>query len=202
MRLYIANISDVGLEDVRLLSDSRAKRVERLKMLNDKLRCIAGGLLIRHFLGNTKVTKNQFGKPIAEDGRGFNLSHSGKYVLFALSEQDSVGCDIERVKIIDSQKLGKIVFCSSEIKELGNSLDKTTLFFDFWTRKESFLKCIGEGFYRSAKSVDVSGKYFADKGKHYFFRTYHFADYTVSVCCEHEDFPEAIEFVDLKSIKL
>lgn len=193
MKLCIADINRTSLDDIRLISAERAAKALRFRKLDDRKRCITAGLMVRHFLGNTDITTGEFGKPIAENGTQFNLSHSGRYVLMAISDSN-VGCDIERIKIVDSQKLGKIVLCQNEMQNIHSATDKTGLFFEYWTKKESLLKCTGEGFHRNAKNVDVSGDFFDDKDKRYYFKVFKFSDYTVSVCSEKNNFCNTIEF--------
>ena len=84
--------------------------------------------------------------------------------------------------------------------EICSSADKSGKFYEFWTKKESFLKCIGEGFHRNSKSVDVTKDFFDDNGKTYYFKVFKFSDYDVSVCSTRNDFPDTIEFIDLKLI--
>ena len=67
-------------------------------------------------------------------------------------------------------------------------------FFELWTKKESLLKCIGEGFHRSAKSVDVSGDIYTENNKKYYFKTWYFSDYIMSVCSENNDYPSSPEY--------
>ncbi len=198
MKLFLADIKNVDLERVNEISTERASKVERLKNIDDKKRCIAGGLMINLFFKNNVISVNPFGKPFAENGSCFNLSHSGDYVLFALSEC-SVGCDIEKIKFVNAEKLGRLVFCSNEIEKIKSSSDKTGIFLDLWTKKESLLKCIGEGFHRSAKSVDVSRNIFSENGINYYLKTWHFSDYVISVCSKNNDFPQYIEFIDFNT---
>lgn len=193
MKLCIADINKISLDDICLISPERQAKAMRFRKPDDRKRCIAAGLLIKRYLGNAVITTGKFGKPIADNGVFFNLSHSGRYVLLAVGDRE-IGCDIERTKIVDSQKLGKIVFCQNEMQKLGSAADKTGLFFEYWTKKESLLKCTGEGFHRNAKSVDVSKDIFDDEGKRYFFKVFKFSDYTVSLCCEQNDFCNTIEF--------
>ncbi len=197
MKLCIADINDVSENDISRISNERAEKAKRYRRTDDRKRCIAGGLLIKKFLGGTNLTVNKYGKPTADNGMYFNLSHSGRYILFALSDAE-VGCDIESIKIIDAEKLGKIVFCKNEMNGICSSTDKTGKFYEFWTKKESFLKCIGKGFHRNAKSVDVTKDSFDDNGKTYYFKVFKFSDYNVSVCSTENDFPDIIEFIDLK----
>lgn len=199
MKLFLADIRDVKTEYINLLDKERADRANRCKIIDDKKRCIAAGLLIKRFFGNAEIKKNAYGKPFAESGNCFNISHSGNYILFAVSNCE-VGCDIQLFGYVNSEKIGKAVFSDAEAKLLAESTDKLGAFFEFWTKKESLLKCIGEGFHRSAKSVDVSGEVYEENDKKYYFRTWLFSDYTLSVCSLKNDFPRFIEFISLKDI--
>lgn len=196
MRLYLADINKINLERTGEISPERAAQAENFRKDDDKKRCIAGGLFFKRFLGDAEIKTNKYGKPISENGLWFNLSHSGEYVLFALSDNE-VGCDIEQIRHISAEHTGKIIFSDNEMNMLKNSADKTGVFFDLWTKKESLLKCIGEGFHRSGKSVDVSGNIFSENGKEYYFRTWHFSDYTITVCSTDKEFPLCIEFIVL-----
>lgn len=193
-KLFLTNILSVKSEYVNRLSAERVSKVHSLKNSDDKKRCIAAGLLMNYFFGNAKVSANKYGKPMIDNGRYFNISHSGDYVLFALSDCE-VGCDIEKIRYIKEEKIGKKVFCNSEMQKIIFANDRQRAFFDLWTRKESLLKCMGEGFHRKAKSVDVSGEKYKENGVCYYLKTWNFADYTVSVCSENNDFPSYIEFI-------
>lgn len=195
MRIYIADINSVKPGDINKLSPERRKKAERYRFEDDKKRCILGGLFIRRFLGNTPIYLNESGKPIAESGVCFNISHSGSYVLFAV-DNAQIGCDIEKLKIVPYERMGKIVFCDNEMAKIKNSPDKQGEFFALWTKKEALLKCIGEGFHRPAKSVDVSDEEFAENSVTYRLKTYAFSDYVISVCTAGGEFAEEIEFIE------
>ncbi|MGN1433083.1 MAG: 4'-phosphopantetheinyl transferase family protein [Ruminococcus sp.] len=199
MKLFLADISDIGLEYAQLLDDERRKRTERYRLADDKKRCILAGLMTRHFLGNSEILKNEYGKPFLPDGRFFNISHSGNYVLFALSNCE-IGCDIEQFHYVNVLRTGRTVFTDGEMNLLLSGTDRLGAFFNLWTKKESLLKCMGEGFHRSAKSVDVRSDIFEEKGKSYFMKTWKFSDYTVSVCSEKNDFPRFIEFISTEEL--
>lgn len=197
MKLYLASVSDVLARHEAFVSEERRIRAKRYRMLDDQKRCIAGGVLLRHFLGNTEIHDNGFGKPVA-DGIGFNLSHSGEWILLAINERP-VGCDIEKLKFTQYKKMGKIVYTEQELRLIDRAADKMDAFFTLWTKKEALLKCIGEGFHRPAKSVDVSGDSFTDKAATYQMKTLRFADYLISACTTGS-FDFALDFVDLKTI--
>ena len=139
---------------------------------------------------------NEFGKPECDNGLCFNISHSGNYVLFALSDS-KVGCDIEEIRFLKGIRLGKIVFCDNEMKLLGNAFDRLGTFFELWTKKEALLKCMGDGFHRGAKSVDVSNGKFSENQIEYYMKQYKFSDYEISLCSVQNDFPKDIEFIIL-----
>lgn len=136
---------------------------------------------MRRFLGETAVFTDAFGKPRARSGVCFNLSHSGDWVLLAVSDRE-IGCDIEKIRLTNTLRLGKTVFTDAEMDALRASFDRLGTFFTFWTKKEALLKCMGKGFHRPAKSVDVRGDSFYEDGHVYAMCTKSFADYAVSVC--------------------
>lgn len=189
------------MEYAQLLDNERRARTERYRLADDKKRCILAGLMTRHFLGNTEILKNEHGKPFLTDGRFFNISHSGNYVIFALSDCE-IGCDIEQFHYVNAVRTGRTVFSDDEMKLLLSGTDRLGTFFNLWTKKESLLKCMGEGFHRSAKSVDVRSDVFEEKGKSYFMKTWNFSDYTVSVCSVKNDFPDLIEFIGTEELVL
>ena len=199
MKIYLADIASVLPRHREYISPQRLQKTLRYRMPDDQKRCIAGSVLLRYFLGDTAILDNGFGKPVAENGVCFNLSHSGGWVLLAVDDRD-VGCDIESVCFVDAARMGKIVFTDRECRMVETAPDKTGVFFDLWTKKEALLKCMGKGFHREAKSVEVCGDRFADGEITYYMKTKRFADYTVSVSSVNPDFQMKVEFVDLKSI--
>ena len=169
---------------MELISPERAEKALRYRFAADRKRCVAGGLLIRRFLGDAAVYTDEFGKPRAKSGVCFNLSHSGDWVIFALGENE-VGCDIEQLRQTDALKLGKVVYTDAELEMIRRNADRLGVFFDLWTKKEALLKCMGKGFHRPAKSVEVIGDRLFEDGVEYYMKTKHFSDYTVSVCVQN-----------------
>ena len=195
-KIYLADINRVNKSHFELISSERAEKAMRYKMEADKKRSVAAGILLSRFLPGAEIYTDEFGKPRAKNGVCFNLSHSGDYAVLAVSECET-GVDIEVFRRVDALRMGKIVFCQNEMNMLEAEGDRLRLFFEFWTKKEALLKCMGKGFHRNAKSVDVSGDYFEENGKRYFFKTYRFSDYTLSVCSEKNNFPDNLEFIDI-----
>ena len=181
MKLYLTNINEITMEHMPLISPERAKKASRYRFPADKKRCIAGGLLLRRFLGDNAIFTDEFGKPRAESGVCFNLSHSGDWVMLAVGEKE-IGCDIEQLRQTDALRMGRVVYTDAELELLRGSRDRLGCFYALWTKKEALLKCMGKGFHRAAKSVDVCADRFCEDGFTYHMQTKAFADYTLSVC--------------------
>ena len=184
MKLYLVNINEIQERHMQLISPERAQKALRYKLAADRKRSVAGGLLLRKFLGGAEIFIDRLGKPRAKNGMCFNLSHSGDWAILALCEHE-IGCDIERFRQADPLRLGKTVFTEPELALIRENPDRLGVFYRLWTRKEALLKCMGEGFHRAAKSVDVSGGVFRENGDVYDIQTQTFADYSVSVCVKN-----------------
>ena len=193
-KIYLADINRVDESRLSELSRERAEKAVRYKMADDRKRSISAGLLLSRFLPDTRIHTDEFGKPRAESGVCFNLSHSGDYAVLAVADNE-IGVDIERARDITALKMGKIVFCENEMELLEKSGGNTRLFFDLWTKKEALLKCMGKGFHRAAKSVEVINGSFCEDGVIYNMKTKAFSDYTISVCAKNSSADFDIEFV-------
>lgn len=176
------------------LSEARRHHAARYKMSADRQRSVAAGLLTARLLPGSDIYIDECGKPRTRSGACFNLSHSGDYAAIALGDNE-VGVDIEAVRLVNPLRLGKAVFCENELALLRCARDRLGCFYDLWTKKEALLKCMGKGFYRSPKSVDVSGSCYNENGVTYYYQTFHFADYTLSVCSLTPSFSQTVSFL-------
>lgn len=88
------------------------------------------------------------GKPYFENiPLFFNISHSGEYVLCAVSSRE-VGADIQKIQQTDVMKLAKRFFSEPEYRILErceSDGERRRLFFGLWSRKEAYGKLTGEG---------------------------------------------------------
>lgn len=197
--LYLTDISDLELSSgylARLTSD-RLEKLKRLRLEEDKKRCLGAGLLLDDYV--IKGNKNSYkvsdsGKPYMENGIFFNLSHSGKYALLAVSDAE-IGCDIEKCREKDFMKLSKFVFHQNEIEAIKNSDDAENYFFSLWTKKEAFLKATGEGFRRKSTDIDLSGSSYTEGNKTYYFRHYDLDEYKICLCSSDNVFPDTCKTV-------
>ncbi len=154
MKIYACNINDWDdLSGLEFLSDERKRRVERYMQPKDKVRCLVGGLLLYYALGhNTPPMYAEYGKPYFENERCFNISHSGDYVVLALSDY-TLGVDIEKVKPY-SANVAEKCFTPPELDWLSENNDDKS-FYKIWSAKESIMKATGRGFHLSPISFQV-----------------------------------------------
>jgi 4'-phosphopantetheinyl transferase len=100
------------------------------------------------------------GKPFIEKCEiEFNVSHSGDWVLFAFARSAKLGVDIEHIRpMADMRDVAKQNFAAQEFVrwEATPEQDRTEAFYRCWTRKESFIKAIGEGLSCPLDSFEVA----------------------------------------------
>lgn len=77
----------------------------------------------------------------------FSLSHSGDYVLCAVSCRE-IGADIQKLQPVDVLKLAGRFYAQPEylaLKCCEDEAKRQRLFFELWSRKEAWGKLTGEG---------------------------------------------------------
>lgn len=154
------------------LSTDELERAGRFHFEKDRRRFVTARGMLRKILGhyldespqNIRFAYASFGKPslsprYSSDGLCFNVSHSDALALIAVAPGRNIGIDIERVRYdMDAGQMARRFFAPAEIQML-ESLDESSrnaLFFQYWTRKEAFIKGTGEGFSFPVEQLDVS----------------------------------------------
>lgn len=76
----------------------------------------------------------------------FNYSHTHNAVLLGVTEEGSIGVDIERIQQAPLE-LMDTTFHPDEIRyvEQGDATTRHQRFFEIWTKKEAYTKCMGIG---------------------------------------------------------
>ena len=104
------------------------------------------------------------GKPSLAGGAGvpelrFNVSNSGDLALYAVTRGRELGVDLERVKPMpDGIDIARRFFSAPE-NEVFAALDESVrdlAFFHCWTRKEAYIKAVGEGLSMPLDRFDVA----------------------------------------------
>lgn len=88
----------------------------------------------------------------------FNLSHSGEWMLLAISQSHEVGIDLEIERTdFDYAGLSRSFFSEKECASLqrASPVNRHRDFLRIWTRKEALAKAIGSGLSMPFRNVDV-----------------------------------------------
>jgi len=145
-----------------ILNPSEWERNQRFIFEKDRKRHLITRALVRSVLSeyynditpkDWNFTQNAYGKPqispkMLTSPLSFNLSHSGNMIVLALTREHEIGVDIESLKQnTPSDDLAKHNFAPEEYQQLKGlpSSEFHSLFFDFWTLKEAYIKACGIG---------------------------------------------------------
>ncbi|MCR5430314.1 MAG: 4'-phosphopantetheinyl transferase superfamily protein [Eubacterium sp.] len=143
------------------LTEERVERIEKAQSTADKLRLMGSGLLInfikKKYFVDSDVETDKHGKPFfANSELKFNLSHSGRYVLAAVSDYE-VGIDIQKKKA-DKHRIAEKNFLKGECEYINagaNDEERHQRFCEVWTLKEAYLKNIGMGLRKPLNSFEI-----------------------------------------------
>jgi 4'-phosphopantetheinyl transferase len=175
VHVWLVNL-DVAAEYLnqfnRLLDRQELDRAHRFYFDRDRVAFVARRGVLRNILarylkiqpGSIVYNESEYGKlSVVDQGAGkelyFNLSRSGNFALVAVNRMTEVGVDIEKIvsERADRGVAGRF-FTRQEYKNLeALGRDKWDPgFFSCWTRKEAFIKAVGEGLSRPLDSFEVS----------------------------------------------
>jgi 4'-phosphopantetheinyl transferase len=164
--------ADIIAKLASLLSHDEYQRAMRYHRPVDRDRFIVGRGILRKIVsayialppGQLRFTYNEYGKPSVSDDQNdralnFNLSHSAKLVLYAVTRGRDVGIDVEYIREdFATLETAEHFFSKDEVAALKTlSTDKRTIgFFNCWSRKEAFIKAKGMGISYSLDRFTVS----------------------------------------------
>jgi 4'-phosphopantetheinyl transferase len=141
----IRRLAPLERELAPLLGPARLEKAHSYRHAADRLRCLAGGLLIEGVARGREIVYNENGKPLLPGGPWFSLSHSGNFACLAVSAASPVGIDLELWREEDFEALGRTAFHPAELAFFREKPGMER-FFAIWTAKESYAKMIGTGF--------------------------------------------------------
>jgi 4'-phosphopantetheinyl transferase len=123
-------------------------------------------LLLAGYLGlpaaEIELTAGPNGKPSlrTEAPLGFNKSHSGQLALYAFSSDCDIGVDVEELREISHiDQIASLYFCRGEAAELSSLESQSArqeAFYRCWTRKEAYIKAVGDGLHMPLNQFQVT----------------------------------------------
>lgn len=144
-------------------SAERKEKTNRYRFRRDRNASLGAEQLLRRALELLGIREYAYscgkaGKPYVagRDDVCFSLSHSGCFVLCAVSEHE-IGADIECVKSAN-MKIAERFFCKEEYEHIAAQEAeeaRQALLFRYWTLKESFLKATGLGLHLPLNQFEV-----------------------------------------------
>jgi len=202
---------------IQYLPEAGRLRVRDRQNLTSKLQTVAGELLARYsvgqFLGKPDQEINlvfgEKGKPHIGNLSNvhFNISHSGHYVVCAVSSTE-IGIDVERVRKVNL-RIAERFFSPSEIHDLMALPEESRMhyFITLWTIKESYLKAIGRGLTQHLNSFTIvknGDSYLLTGNKEaegYGIETQQLDhDYMMAVCAPLPYSPTTVRYISLNNI--
>lgn len=154
------------------LSKGERMRAGRFHFEKDSKHFIIGRGILRAILGlylDTEPSRLQFcygsrGKPYlagesAKVDLRFNLAHSHGLALYAFTRGREIGVDVEYIRHVpDIEQIAATFFSARENAVLHAlpASQRQKAFFNCWTRKEAYIKAIGNGLAQSLDRFDVS----------------------------------------------
>ena len=168
VKLIIRNINSIDYKqsDIQeLLKNIHPRYREKyLRSKSERVRqqALLSGLLLHQELNlteNSNLIINEYGKPsLADQSMHFSLSHSGDYVILAVSDTP-VGADIEGTTK-GTMKIARKAFPKKWVLELEkldsvSSPDFQKEFSRYWTLYEASVKLMGCGFAKKVSDEDI-----------------------------------------------
>jgi 4'-phosphopantetheinyl transferase len=154
---------------LKLLSPDEKNRAQKFRFAKDNRNFIIARGILRSLIGKyleinpaeISFQYSEFGKPGIADNNTlqFNISHSQNMALFAFTTKFNVGVDVEFVNPdIEVKDIAAKFFSTNEIMNLLALPEKQQAlgFFNCWTRKEAFIKAVGEGLSFPLDKFEVS----------------------------------------------
>ena len=154
-----------------ILAEDEHQRADKLKVEDKKQQyIITRGALRQRLSLLTNIEPEEFvfeylehGKPVLANNNQcaditFNVSHSHGLALIAIAQKQNIGIDIEKINHeSDHQALMTRFFSKAEQTEFQTiaEANKARAFCACWTRKEAFIKAVGDGVSYGLDRFDV-----------------------------------------------
>jgi 4'-phosphopantetheinyl transferase len=157
---------------MKTLSADELLKAERFYFEKDRHRFIVGRGLLRIILGQYLKTEpnclrfsyNPYGKPELVAARedcnyNFSLSHSHGLLLIAIARGREIGVDLERLSTgLAGRHIAERFFSPGELATICSypAEQREEVFLRYWTRKEAYVKAMGQGLAMLMDQFEVS----------------------------------------------
>lgn len=155
-----------------VLSENERARAERFLLERDRNSFLAAHGILRNLLAGylgcgadvIRFVYGMHGKPDISDPLvpgplSFNLSHAHGLAAVAVVRGRQVGVDIEKIRPeFAGEEIARRYFSAEEVAELSRlpAERRAEGFFRCWTRKEAYVKALGEGLHFPLDKFSVS----------------------------------------------
>ncbi|HEV2749980.1 MAG TPA: 4'-phosphopantetheinyl transferase superfamily protein [Gemmatimonadales bacterium] len=156
----------------KLLSDVEQHRATQFAFDRDRDHFVVARARLRQLLASrlgvrpeaVELEYGAHGKPglggrFADGELRFNVSHCNDLAVYAFSSGREIGIDVEAIRSLsDADRIAARFFSRRESAAYRalDPPDRPLGFFQCWTRKEAFIKALGEGLSHPLDSFDVS----------------------------------------------
>jgi 4'-phosphopantetheinyl transferase len=159
------------VEAMQQFPDAEAGKARRFRFKIHRDRYVKGRFMLRSLLGmylgidfyDQEFHVSRYGKPALQDSYGdnsihFNISNSGNIYVCAFNQSSDTGIDIEKIQELPDMDQIVAASFSDEERRKFHSLsepDRKRAFFQYWARKEAWLKAMGMGLSYPMNNVDT-----------------------------------------------
>ena len=176
------------------LPESFHAKALRYRMPQDAFNFVLGKLMLKKGLEEMgldndleKIQFNENGKPFLENVF-FNISHSGKYVVCAITQDGEVGIDLEKPRDISLEDF-EMNFTKKEWTNITTHAFPLKKFYWYWVRKESIIKALGVNLsYLNQIELESGKDFFIENNKRWFLKDLHFRDDCFFAICSEVEF--------------
>jgi 4'-phosphopantetheinyl transferase len=175
VQLWRIDLEAVGADESRwrkTLSSDELERASGFHFSRDRQRFASSRSMLRVLLAGYLATDpaavsfsySEKGKPSLGPAHAgsdikFNISHSGGITLLAFARRRKIGVDVEQVRgDFEVQAIARRFFSPEEQRQLADlpAEKRVDAFFRCWTRKEAYIKAIGDGLSLPLNQFDVA----------------------------------------------
>lgn len=171
------------------VSEEKQARIKRYASDIDKKLSLYSDLFIRLIvhrkfgISNDEIVfgRGKYGKPFILNFPEFyyNISRTRNAIAIALSCKD-IGIDIERI-LNNQQKIAMRFFTADEYQYIyGDQTYQDRRFYEIWTKKEAYIKCVGKGLTMPLNSFTV-----LDSNSELKCQSFLIDNYMISFCLKH-----------------